>query len=187
LFDYRKYWYLKPYTIALRALHIGHYGKDAEYSIYSDSNLSYGGLLYIGYPWYIRGYDINTFSNSKYAASDSLSANYNDLFGSKIAIVNLEFRFPLSGPKKIAFIKSNFLLTDFDIFCDAGVAWTKTTNPIIDWKRESLTERFPLVSLGASLRINVLGAMVLEPYCAFPMQYGGFKNPSFGINFLPGW
>jgi len=185
LFDYRKYWYIKPYTVAFRALHYGHYGKDAEYSTIAD--VYTGGLLYLGYPWYIRGYDINTFTKGKFTPKDSMSVNYNDLFGSKLAVVNLEFRFPLSGPKKIAFIKSNVFLTDFDVFCNAGIAWTKNTTPIISWDRNSLSERIPLVSAGASLRINVLGALVLEPYYAFPLQYGGFKNPIFGLNFLPGW
>jgi outer membrane protein assembly factor BamA len=141
----------------------------------------------LGYPWYIRGYDFNTFSSTKYTPKDTLSANYNDLFGSKIAVVNFEIRIPLSGPKKIALIKSNFLLTDFDIFCDAGISWTNNTTPIFSWTRTNLNQRMPLVSAGASLRINVLGALVLEPYYAFPFQYGGFKNPIFGINFLPGW
>jgi Tol biopolymer transport system component len=185
LVDYRKYLYIKPYTIAFRALHYGRYGKDAEFA--NNTILGSSNQIYLGYPWYIRGYDFNTFSSSKYNPKDTLSAKYNDLFGSKIAVVNFEFRIPLTGPKKIALIKSNFLMTDFDIFCDAGIAWTNNTTPVLSWTRSNVLQRMPLVSAGASLRLNVLGALVIEPYYAFPFQYGGFHNPVFGINFLPGW
>ncbi len=47
--------------------------------------------------------------------------------------------------------------------------------------------RFPVVSTGASLRINLFGYLVLEPYYAFPLQNGGFRNGQFGLNFVPGW
>ncbi len=117
-----------------------------------------------------------------------MGANYNDLFGSRIAVANLEFRIPLTGPKKIALIKSNFLMTDFAFFCDAGIAWQNKTTVLLSWTRSNpITQRIPLVSAGASLRVNVLGALVVEPYYAFPFQYGGFSNPIFGVNFLPGW
>ena len=186
LFDYRKYFYIKPYTIAIRALHYGRYGKDAEFT--TSSILGSTNLIYLGYPWYIRGYDFNTFSSTKYTPKDTLGANYNDLFGSRIAVANLEFRIPLTGPKKIALIKSNFLMTDFAFFCDAGIAWQNKTTVLLSWTRSNpITQRIPLVSAGASLRVNVLGALVVEPYYAFPFQYGGFSNPIFGVNFLPGW
>ena len=48
-------------------------------------------------------------------------------------------------------------------------------------------ERCPVFSTGVSLRINLLGYLIIEPYYAFPLQNGGFKNGSFGLNFTPGW
>ena len=43
----------------------------------------------------------------------------------------------------------------------------------------------PVFSAGASLRINLFGALILEPYYAIPLQ----KNAkgSFGLNLIPGW
>jgi hypothetical protein len=43
----------------------------------------------------------------------------------------------------------------------------------------------PLFSAGASLRVNLFGALVLEPFYAVPLV----KNAkgAFGLNFLPGW
>lgn len=46
---------------------------------------------------------------------------------------------------------------------------------------------FPFFSSGASIRINVLGALFLEPYYAIPFHNGGFRNGMFGINVTPGW
>jgi len=54
-------------------------------------------------------------------------------------------------------------------------------------RRRLKTKNNPLFSTGASVRINLLGYLILEPYCAFPLQNGGFRNPVFGLNFVPGW
>ncbi|MDP4207866.1 MAG: tolB protein precursor [Bacteroidota bacterium] len=170
--DYRHYWYFKPYTIAFRGFHYGRYGKNAE-----DSRLT---NMFLGYSWYVRGFDMANYENNPNFSLDDLS-------GSRMALTNLELRFPLTGPKNYAFIKSGFLYSDFSLFCDAGIAWTKNTYPTLKWKKDSSNERIPIVSVGPSLRINVLGYMVLEPFYAFPLQNGKFSKPVFGINFLPGW
>jgi len=47
--------------------------------------------------------------------------------------------------------------------------------------------RYPMMSSGISLRINVFGVMVLEPYYAIPLKKEGLKYGNFGLNFLPGW
>jgi dipeptidyl aminopeptidase/acylaminoacyl peptidase len=178
LLDLRKYWYVKPYTFAIRAMQYGRYGYGA-----SDSRLN---QLYLGYPWYMRGYEYSTFTNNNFI-SDSLDVSINDLMGSKMGLFNFEFRFPFTGPKKIALIESGFLMSDLVLFMDAGIAWTDKTHPKLKFKKSNETDRIPLVSVGGSLRINVFGYMVIEPYYAFPLQYGGFKNPVFGVNFQPGW
>ena len=43
------------------------------------------------------------------------------------------------------------------------------------------------LSSGISLRVNLFGYLILEPYYAIPWQNGGLKNASFGFNFTPGW
>ena len=52
---------------------------------------------------------------------------------------------------------------------------------------EKKNESSPLISTGASVRVNVMGYLILEPYVAVPFQNGGFKNIQFGLNFTPGW
>jgi hypothetical protein len=178
LVDIRQYWYSKPFTFAFRAFHYGRYGQGAD-----DYRLS---QLYLGYPWYIRGYDYNTFTNVN-TIPGPLDVSINDLYGSKMGLLNFELRLPFTGPKKIALIESGFLMSDLALFTDAGIAWDDNTHPTLKFKKTKATDRIPLISVGASLRINVLGYMVIEPYYAFPMQYGGFNNPVFGVNFMPGW
>jgi hypothetical protein len=78
-------------------------------------------------------------------------------------------------------------LTDLNLFFDAGVAWNKGSEISFDWNPESFDKRIPVYSAGLSARVNLLGALVVEPYLAVPFQNGGFNNLSFGLNFIPGW
>jgi hypothetical protein len=65
------------------------------------------------------------------------------------------------------------------------VAWTAEEPPVWAWDRTS-NERIPVVSVGTSARINLLGAFIFEVFYAVPFQRpekGGFV----GVNLLPGW
>lgn len=44
-----------------------------------------------------------------------------------------------------------------------------------------------ILSSGLSMRLNFFGYLIIEAYYAIQGQNGGFKNASFGINFIPGW
>jgi len=167
--DYRRYVFVKPFTFAARAMHTGRYGPDAN-EFYS---------IFLGYPWYLRGFEFNS-------ANEILTQNkrsINELFGSKIAVANFEIRMPFTGPEQLAFIKSKFLFTELSLFTDAGLAWDVYKKPT-----EGDARGFdfnPLASAGVSLRINLFGQLVLEPYYAWPLM----KNTRgvFGLNIVPGW
>lgn len=115
------------------------------------------------------------------------SLNYSHLSGSRIAVANAELRLPLSGPKPLALIGSKYFLTDLNLFFDGGLAWSKGDKPKITWEKAAFDQRVPVFSAGASLRINVLGYLIIEPYLAVPFQNGGWQNKQFGLNFVPGW
>ncbi len=174
LIDYRKYIQVKPLTFAFRFYNNNRFGKDSENGNFAP--------LYIGYPWYIRGYDGATGRNDYFSA-----VSVDQLQGSKMVVTNVEIRIPLTGPKRLALIKSKFLFTDFAFFVDGGLIWDSEHTPDLKWEITSYEDRIPLISAGASLRVNVFGYMVIEPYYAIPFQDGGIKNASFGLNFLPGW
>jgi hypothetical protein len=47
--------------------------------------------------------------------------------------------------------------------------------------------RVPALSTGISLRINIFGYFVLEPYLAVPFNRTDISKPVFGLGFTPGW
>src|SRR5690606_12208374 len=152
--------------------------------------------LFMGYPHLIRGYESSSFRNS------TGSFNFNSLMGTRIAVVNLELRLPFTGPEKLAAIRSGMLFSDLNFFFDAGLAWNNDShiafrstprlvetvpNPSDPGSSIDVYERVPALSAGVSLRVNLFGAMILEPYYAFPFQRTDVRFGTFGLNFAPGW
>ncbi|HOF98663.1 MAG TPA: hypothetical protein P5157_04045 [Paludibacteraceae bacterium] len=179
LIDYRRYLFNKPVGLAFRLYHNGLYGKSSQIELASP--------MYIGYPWLIRGYEqISVYGGANNVAGYS-SLNVNNLVGTRMALVNAEIRIPFSGPKVLAPIKSNIFLTDLNLFLDGGLAWNKGDQIKIKWEPSNFNDRIPVWSTGISMRINLFGYLVIEPYYAIPFQNGGFRNKVFGINFVPGW
>ncbi len=176
--DYRRYFRAAPVTLATRNLYIGRFGKDA----------GNGSLppLYIGYPSLVRGYNAIDFAEQGDSRSQTLSIN--DLIGSQMYVGNVELRYPLSGPERLSGITSRFFLSELNFFTDAGVAWGKYDGFVgNDKSNRVLGDSKFVMSTGVSLRVNLFGYLILEPFYAIPWQNGGFKNGSFGLNFIPGF
>ena len=150
LADFRRYFMpVRPFTFAVRGLHYGRYGADAE-----DSRLS---PLFIGYQGLVRGYDIGSFDAGECQSSDfSTCEAFDRLNGSRVAVASAEIRFPLLG----VFSKRSFygaFPVELAFFGDAGVAWDSDTKPSFaggdrEWAR----------SVGVALRANVLGFAIAE-------------------------
>jgi hypothetical protein len=116
LADYRRYLMpRRPYTIAVRLLHLGRYGPDGEHNRLQP--------LFIGYPSLVRGYDTGSFSVDE-CEPDGKSAcpAYDQLLGSKALVANLELRFPLLGALR-GEASYGPLPIEAVLFWDAGVAW----------------------------------------------------------------
>jgi WD40 repeat protein len=167
--DARRYLFAKPFTFAARVMHYGRYGEDAT-TFYP---------IFLGFPWYMRGYE---FGNSTEILRQN-GRSLDELFGSKIALANLEIRVPFTGPEQLALIKSKFLFTELSVFTDAGLAWDTFKKPADGDQRQF--DFSPLYSAGVSLRINFFGALVLEPYYAWPLLKE--TRGVFGLNIVPGW
>lgn len=170
LVDYRKYFFAKPVTFAFRFFNSNRLGKDAN--VFTPE--------YLGYPWLIRGYDGSS-------GSEASNLTIDQMVGTRMVVSNAEIRIPFTGPRRLSLIKSKFLFTDLAFFADAGLIWDKEHNPELKWQSSSVNERIPLISVGASLRINLFGYIIIEPYYAVPFQNGGWENANFGLNFVPGW
>jgi hypothetical protein len=174
LADYRRYVMpLRPFTIAVRGVHYGRYGRDSE-----DVRIS---PLYLGYPGLVRGYDVNSFGANECAA-DSRGAcpAFDQTVGSRMIIGNAELRFPLYGQ----FSRRSFygpLPIELALFTDAGVAWNSDSKPTLfggdrDWVR----------SAGAALRFNAFGYAVGEIDYVRPLDRAS-RGWMWQFNLVPGF
>lgn len=173
--DFRYYQYLKPISLAFRLTHFGRYGGNSDELF----------PIFIGYPWFVRGYQQN-YVNENVEANDLF---LDQLLGSKVALGGFEVRLPFTGPERLSLIKSNFLLTELALFLDGGVAWFdyRQFKDIVRDENDDFLYRKakPVFSTGVSLRLNLFGAMVLEPYLSRPLQKS--SDWIFGLNIVPGW
>jgi Tol biopolymer transport system component len=158
LVDFRRYFMpVRPVTFAVRGLHYGRYGADAE-----DSRLS---PLYLGYPSLVRGYDVNSFDASECFEGGAVTcASFDRLFGSRMLIAGAELRAPLLG----LFSRRSLygpLPIEVGVFGDAGVTWNRGEQPAFaggdrDWVR----------SVGALVRVNLFGYAIGEVNYVRPLD-----------------
>lgn len=179
--DARRYVRLKPITLAARVYTYTRFGRD-ENRLYQ---------MYAGYGYLIRGYEANSFY--KTGSTSTNGFDINQLVGSRLAVANFEIRLPFTGPAKLAAIESKFLFTDLNLFFDMGLAYDNDSKvafrsePRLVGGTNGYYERIPAMSAGVSLRVNVFGYFVLEPYYAFPFQRSDVSAGIFGLTFAPGW
>jgi hypothetical protein len=157
--DARKYFRFNPITVAARGLHFGRYGGGAQ-----DPRL---GRLYLGVPSLIRGYSDASFNISECTSPGGASGffscpEFDELIGSRVAVLNLEVRLPLIGGIGVVHAPG-VPPVEVGAFYDMGKAWT--TNADLNcrapgtcdfgarpWKR----------SAGVFSRLNLFGFMIME-------------------------
>lgn len=182
--DYRRYLFVRPFfTLAARGLHFGRYGPDAQ------SGRLYP--LFLGYGTLVRGYRVGSFETQE---------DYNEmigrLFGSRIGVASVEVRMPLFGIREFGLINFPYLPTELVLFGDAGMAWGQFSElRIVSGEGQQISEipigtafgdQKPIFSAGAAARVNLLGALILEFYYAFPFSRED-RSGVFGVNLSPGW
>lgn len=167
-FDTRRYVWMKPFTLATRFLYFGRHGRDG-------ANFQ---PMYIGDPMLVRGYTGKSFDRF-----GDYNLNIEQMIGSQLLVTTVEWRLPFTGPRRLALIPSSFLFTDLNFFLDGGMAFTRFNQ--LQWNMEANTEPRPVFSAGVSLRVNLFGALILEPFYAWPLQEN--TKPVFGLNFIPGF
>jgi len=183
LLDFRKYVFVKPVTFAIRGLHYGLYGKDAE------SNRI--GALYVGDGSLVRGYSYDSYtasdcvSSGSGALAGSTCPQFDRLVGSRVALANAELRIPLFGTDGFGLISSPLPPIEIAPFVDAGVAWTRSSGPVWNFSTTS-GDRTPVVSTGIASRVNLFGFAVFEVYYAHPFQRPG-RSGVWGFLLQPGW
>lgn len=182
--DYRRYFFKYPFTLAVRAMHYGRYGRD------QDANEFLLQPFYLFREYYVRGYAYESWDFRQEAQGgecvDNQCSNFTRLLGSRLAVANLELRVPLIGVQEFGLINFPFLPTELSAFVDAGVAWTGDEPPDLRWSTQPSAARVPMVSAGVSARVNLLGFLILETYYAIPFQRPD-KGAHIGFQIMPGW
>ena len=160
------------YTFAGRLLHYGRYGSGGE-----DPRLI---PLFLGYPEFVRGYGINSFTAGECTAtSGSGCPTFDRLVGSKMLVGNLEFRFPLLRPFGVTQNMYGPVPVEVALFTDGGVAWSKGQQPFSSTRK-------PVSSAGLTLRTNVLGFAVAQIDFAHPFNRPG-RGWVWGFSLAPGF
>ncbi|MBK7937253.1 MAG: PD40 domain-containing protein [Lewinellaceae bacterium] len=187
LLDGRRYFYQKPFTFAVRGLAYGRFGGNQDEG-YENGDFKVQPL-FVAQPWFVRGYPYDLLYDEQ-----RLQGLIEMGSGSKMLLANAEIRLPFTGPKQLALIGTNFLVSDLNLFFDAGLAFFKENdlkkNPVDPDPNngQDPVRHKPLLSAGISLRVNLFGALVLEPYFALPLTVPKERREwVWGLNFIPGW
>ncbi|HYS00625.1 MAG TPA: BamA/TamA family outer membrane protein [Gemmatimonadales bacterium] len=157
LVDWRRYFFARPFTLALRGEVIGRFGRDADLF-----------QQFLGTTELIRGYTAGSVINHECISSATQNScpELDQLIGSSLAAVNAELRFPLTRSLVLGFLPVGLPPIEGAIFYDAGLAWN--SNSKVLWSRTPAQEaqgglyRAPLRSWGGSIRLNALGFVVLR-------------------------
>ena len=188
--DGRIYQRLAPVTLALRAVHYGRHGLDGG------NELTFP--FYVGQQWYVRGLGDQGLVQTLGIANDF---DFDALVGNNLALVNAEIRLPFTGPRRLGLINFPWLYTELTAFVDGGLAYDSfaevrefydrrdafTSEGLPDFEGDDFFSLGrPIVTGGVSLRANVLGAIIVEPYYARVLNMEGAAW-DFGVNIVPGW
>jgi len=171
--DFRKYFFLRPLTFAVRGLHYGRYGRD-------ESRLN---PIYVGYPSIMRGY---SYGSVRDACVDALERELvegdvpgdptscqvlGQLYGSRIGAFNAELRLPLIRPtgggvgippvEAIAFFDAGSAWGDI-LMSDGSTLETRPTWEVGLPDEDAVTERGIFTSAGVGARVNLFGYFVIE-------------------------
>jgi Tol biopolymer transport system component len=151
--DYRRYLYLRPFTLAFRGMLFGRFGRDAEQF-----------PIFLGTTELIRGYTAGSMRDHECAGSFSGCAEIQQLIGSKVAVGNVELRFPLTRSLVLGLLPVGFPPIEGALFYDAGVAWSAGDTLKLSRKAgdDPILVRAPLRSWGGSIRANLFGYVILR-------------------------
>jgi Tol biopolymer transport system component len=166
LVDYRRYLFFRPFTIAFRGMMFGRFGRDADRF-----------PVYVGSTELLRGYTSGSLRGHECIADPNTSsgtgcAELDQLIGSKIAVANIELRFPLTRTLVLGFLPVGFPPIEGAFFFDMGMAWDDAST--VKWNRSSTEDpmlvRTPLRSWGGSIRANMFGLLILRLDYTKPMD-----------------
>jgi Tol biopolymer transport system component len=176
LADYRRYFFMSPFTLAVRGLHYGRYGRDSE--LFTPN--------YLGYSWFMRGYSPGDVERECRERPEDCVAS--EMIGSRIGTANAELRFPLIRQLAFGFAPVGLPPIEGFLFGDAGLAWQSGVAPVVQRGLQSdvgticrlrtgngdvpaeCRNRGVYTSVGAGARVNLFGYFVLEAAYVNPLD-----------------
>jgi len=159
LVDWRRYFMpVRPLTVAVRGLHYGRYGRNAQHAQMVD--------LYAGYPELVHGYGLGSFGPADCldTGDGPECAVFDNLIGSRLAVANLEVRAPVAG-LFAGELDYGRVPVEVAAFFDAGLVWTAREAPVFAGGPRDIVR-----SVGAAVRVNVFGLLVLELAASRPLD-----------------
>jgi len=190
LADWRRYFFARPFTLAVRGLFSGRFGRDAN--VFPQ---------FLGNTELLRGYTAGSILDNECLNPNTSSSGFSrcssldQLIGSKIAVVNAELRFPLTRSLVLGFLPVGLPPIEGALFYDIGLAWNGTScdgsaGSCVVWNRAGQNEevyRAPVRSWGGSIRMNFLGFVVLRFDITKPLNRpehpGAYWTVSLGPTF----
>jgi outer membrane protein assembly factor BamA len=135
---------------------------------------------YIARPDYVRGYDRNNllFLSCPLVGASSANCSATQLLGSRVAVANAELRFPLVRRFELGLLPIALPPLEGLLFYDMGLAWSKNQT-VYGHKPEmynASTQRYPLRSYGAGLRLNLFNFAILRWDYAVPLDQPGKRG-----------
>ena len=183
--DYRRYFFMQPFTFAVRGLHYGRYGRDAE--AYGNGQIY---PFYLGEETLMRGYGYRVDRRDQGCAElrdPNACPVFDRMLGSRIDVINLEFRIPLFGSPAFGLLPTSFLPVEIAPFFDGGIAYSSVAAArlAVGHDRQpdpgraaaprplragtslygiNCVDHIPVFSAGVTARVNLLGYLILETY-----------------------
>ncbi|HEX9565397.1 MAG TPA: hypothetical protein VF981_15560 [Gemmatimonadaceae bacterium] len=147
----------------------------------SMSNISVGpdeGVFptYLGRADYVRGYDREQyaaqFCGGLFGGNDASACSATELLGSRVALANIELRFPLVRRFDLGVIPISLPPVDGLVFFDAGIAWNKGQTPSLSRpvNYDEDIHRYLLRSYGWGFRMNLFGIALIRADYAIPLD-----------------
>ncbi|HEY4133014.1 MAG TPA: hypothetical protein VGM50_20530 [Gemmatimonadaceae bacterium] len=135
---------------------------------------------YIARPDFVRGYDRNStfYLSCPVIGANPTNCSALQLLGSRVAVANIEARFPLLRKIELGFLPVDLPPLDGLFFYDAGLAWSRgqTVYASRPANYDIATQRYPLRSYGFGLRLNLFNYAILRWDYAVPVDQAGHKG-----------
>jgi len=169
--DYRRYdQVVGPIVLATRALYFGRIGRDADQF-----------RIFAGSTDLLRGQTSGSYRREECidevdAGTSTGCVELDRLVGTQVAVASAELRFPILTQQIFHGLPLGVPPIEGALFYDVGLAWDE--NSTLRWKQEpgdaaNPNVRVPLHAVGASIRTNLLGFVIVKLDYARPLNRPG--------------